>query len=175
MPLGRPTAYTAEIAAEVCARLADGETLRQICRSEHIPPATTVRQWVIDDREGFSVQYARARDLCIESWADEVVEIGDDASNDWMKRAGKDKGGDDESPSWVLNGEHVNRSRLRIESRKWLLSKLKPEKYGEKLELNGNLELKMGDEQLESRVTQLLGKAGIGALAGREGAAPEEA
>lgn len=170
MPSGRPTSYTAEIAAEVCARLADGETLRQICRSEHIPAATTVRQWVLDDREGFSVQYARARDLCLEAWADEITEISDDGSNDWIEReteAGR--------MTTSYNGDHVQRSRLRTDSRKWLLSKLKPERYGDKLELNGNLELKMADEQLESRVTQLLGKAGIAALARGEGAPPEEA
>jgi hypothetical protein len=70
----------------------------------------------------------------MEAWADEIVDICDDASNDWMER----NNGDDKESSWVLNGEHVQRSRLRIDTRKWLLSKLKPEKYGDKLQHGGD-------------------------------------
>jgi hypothetical protein len=132
MTVGRPSVYTEEIAAEICSRIAAGETLNQISRDERMPPRTTVLGWVLDDREGFSDRYARARDMQFEAWADEITEISDDGTNDWMERENKDG-----SSTTVLNGEHVQRSRLRVDSRKWLLSKLKPERYGDKLAVTG--------------------------------------
>lgn len=142
---GRPTAYTEAIAKEICQRLAEGETLSQICRSEHMPARPTVILWVLDDREGFSDRYARARDLLLEYWADETIDIADDGSNDWMRRESKDG-----NEALVFNSEHSQRSRLRVDTRKWLLSKLKPERYGDKLELGGKLTIKHEDalEQL---------------------------
>jgi hypothetical protein len=124
---GRPTLYTEAVAAEVCSRLATGETLRCICKDEHIPAASTVIGWALEDREGFSERYARAREMQREVWADEITDISDDGSNDWMKRENKDG-----SDAYLLNGEHVQRSKLRVDSRKWLLSKLEPKKYGDR-------------------------------------------
>lgn len=127
---GRPTLYTEALAAEICSRVALGETLNQVCRSEHMPARPTIVGWALEDREGFSDRYARARDLQLEHWADETLDIADDGQNDWMRRAGAD---DDKGAAWVVNGEHIQRSRVRIDTRKWLLSKLKPERYGDKI------------------------------------------
>jgi hypothetical protein len=131
-PRGRPTVYSAAVASEICERIADGESLRAICRDEGMPPENTVRRWAIEDREGFSAQYARAREAQAESLADEILEIADDATNDWNE-------GNDGAR--VFDHEHVNRARLRVDSRKWLLSKLLPKKYGDSLDLkhSGNL------------------------------------
>ncbi len=124
---GRPSKYTKEIAAEICRRLAEGESLRAICRDDDMPPESTVREWVLDDREGFAAHYARARDLFLDCMAEETLEISDDASNDWMMRKeGEDSG-------WRLNGDHVQRSRLRVDTRKWYLSKLAPKRYGDRM------------------------------------------
>jgi len=125
---GRPSIYSQELADKICLRLAEGETLRSICRDEAMPTRSTITEWVVNDREGFSDQYARARDMQLEYWSDEIIEIADDAHNDWMER----NGGED-NQSWIVNGEHVSRSKLRSDNRKWLLSKLKPERYGEKV------------------------------------------
>ena len=67
----------------------------------------------------------------MESWADEITEISDDGSNDWMTV--KRGGGEVE----VENREVVNRSRLRVDTRKWLMSKIAPKKYAERLALTG--------------------------------------
>lgn len=131
---GRPTKYTEAIATEICQRVGEGETLNQVCRSENMPARPTVVSWVLENRAGFSDRYARARDLQMEHWADEVIDVADDGTNDFMEKSS----GDDEKSSWVLNGEHVQRSRLRIDSRKWLLSKLKPERYGDKIQHTGD-------------------------------------
>jgi hypothetical protein len=126
MPAGRPTLYTQAIADEVCERMANGESLREICRSDHIPHEATVRTWSTDDREGFATQYARAREALMEYWADEIIDIADDGTNDWMQRKAQDG-----SVAKVLDAEHVQRSRVRIDSRKWLMSKLAPKRYGD--------------------------------------------
>lgn len=153
---GRPTSYTEALAEEICRRTADGETLSQICRDEHMPPRRTVVDWALDDRAGFSARYARARELLLERWADDITEIAEDGTNDWMERETKSG-----RIVKALNDEAVARSRLRIDSRKWLLSKLKPERYGDSLKLTGQLDLNhKTDDQLNARLAQLLGKTG---------------
>jgi hypothetical protein len=127
---GRPSAYSQQIADEICRRLAGGESLRAICRDEGIPDESTVRLWALDDREGFAAQYARAREVQFLAIADELLEIADDGSNDWMQRTGKGKSG-----GWELNGEHIQRSRVRIDTRKWILSKMLRKIYGDKAEV----------------------------------------
>src|SRR5687768_13754523 len=125
---GRPSEFTQAVANAICAELAAGKSLREICRADGMPAHSTVRGWVIDDREGFAAQYARARELQAEHWADEIIEISDDGTNDWVERKRKDG-----TVETALDNEHVNRSRLRVDSRKWLLSKLLPKKYGERV------------------------------------------
>lgn len=126
--MGRPSDFSVDISKEICTRLEGGRTLRDVCRDEDMPPEATVRKWAVEDREGFSAQYARARQAGYEAMADELLEIADDGSNDWMERQ-DDKG----NSTYVLNGEHVQRSRLRSDTRKWLLSKALPKIYGDKL------------------------------------------
>lgn len=124
---GRPSAFTQKTADAICARIADGESLRQICRDAAMPDKSTVMRW-LDAHAAFRDQYARARELQADHFADEILEIADDGTNDWMTREGKDGDGIE-----VANHEHINRSRLRVDSRKWLMSKLAPKKYGEKI------------------------------------------
>lgn len=126
---GRPTKYTKALANKICKHLAQGQTLRSICRMEGMPPESTVREWVVDDRNGFAAQYARARDIGLDAMADELMDVADDARNDWMLRE------DPDNPGFNFNGEHVQRSRLRVDTRKWYLSKLAPKRYGDRTHL----------------------------------------
>jgi hypothetical protein len=129
---GRPSLYSLELAARICERISSGESLRQVCRDETMPCTATVMKWAREIPE-FSEHYAKARDALLEHWAEEITEIADDGSNDWMNNA------DPENPGYKLNGEHINRSRLRVDTRKWLLSKLAARKYGDRIaaELTG--------------------------------------
>ena len=77
-------------------------------------------------------------------FADEIIEIADDASNDWMERERKDG-----STEAVLNYEHVQRSRLRIDARKWLMARMAPKKYGDKI-------THTGDENDEPLIVQIV-------------------
>lgn len=128
MVKGRPTLYTQEIADRICDELAKGRTLRAVCRDEGMPPESTVRYWALRDIEGFFAQYTEARQIGYFCMADEVLEIADDGQNDWMERHAED------NPGWQINGEHVQRSRLRLDTRKWLLSKALPKIFGDKLD-----------------------------------------
>lgn len=115
---GRPTVFKRKVFNEICRRLAEGQTLREICRDESMPARSTVRGWVIEDREGVSAQYARAEALGLEEWNDETLEIADDGSNDWMERRRKDG-----SIEVALDREHVERSKLRIAQRNWVIAR----------------------------------------------------
>lgn len=129
MTTGRPSSFTQEIADTICTRIADGESLRAICRDDAMPGKTTVFRWLLDEKyREFWDQYARAREMQADTFVDEIPDIADDGSNDWMLRNGKDG-----VPGYVENGEALNRSRIRIDARKWMAGKLRPKKYGEKV------------------------------------------
>lgn len=128
---GRPTSYTEEIAATVCNGLAQGNTLLQICAEDpSLPDHSTIRLWAQENRNGFFAQYARARDLGLDAMAEQLFSIADDGSKDYIERVG-----DSGQVFRIPDHEHMARSRLRIETRKWYLSKLAPKRYGEKVEI----------------------------------------
>lgn len=126
--MARPSDYTPEIADIICGRLAEGESLRAVCETEDLPDKSTVFRWLASKPE-FRDQYARAREIQAETLVDEILEISDDARNDYMAALGE---GED-TLAYRLNGEHVQRSRLRVDSRKWFASKVAPKKYGDKV------------------------------------------
>ena len=119
---GRPTIYTAELGERICDRLVDGESLLSICRDEEMPGRATILRWLHRHPE-FAALYRQARILAAELMADELLDIADDASKDWTVG---DRGG------LVADHEHVNRSRLRVDTRKWVLAKVLPQRWGEK-------------------------------------------
>ncbi len=127
---GGQSKYTEELATDICARLSTGQSLREISRASGMPAASTMVAWANDPvlYPGFSERYARARGTWLEVIADEILEISDDSSNDYISRTRSDG-----SNEQVLDAEHVQRSRLRVDSRKWLLSKLKPGVYGDRV------------------------------------------
>lgn len=132
MPAGRPSAFNDDIASVICERIADGESVRAICADDDMPSKSMVFRWLAAHQE-FRDQYARAKEAQLEHMADELLDIADDGTNDWMERKNADG-----TVSEVLNGEHIQRSRLRVDSRKWLLSKLVPKKYGDKIQHAGH-------------------------------------
>lgn len=111
--MGRPSDYSQQTADAICERLAEGESLRAICASDSMPSKAAVFRW-LGERAEFRDQYARAREEQAESLADEITEIADTA-------------------------EDAQIARLRIDARKWVASKLKPKRYGDRLELSGEL------------------------------------
>lgn len=117
--------YSEALAEEILRRVADGEGLKTICACPGMPTSTAVRKWIRDDkgsdsakgREGYGSRYARARELGCDSIAEEIISISDSPIlfND--------------EPNNAL----VQHARLRTENRRWLLSKIAPKQYGDKV------------------------------------------
>ena len=113
---GRPSLYTQELADEICSRLADGESLRKICRDDAMPEGRTVWKW-LRKHEEFVQQYARAKEEAADSLAEDIQNIADKTlSGDYEPQA----------------------SRVAIDAYKWTASKLKPKKYGDKIDHTTN-------------------------------------
>lgn len=128
---GRPTLYTEELAALICERVATSTLgLARLCETnQDLPSKFTINLWRYRYSE-FSTQYAQAKLKQADLLAEEMLDIADDGTNDWMESFGPDG----ESIGYKLNGEHVQRSRLRIDTRKFLASKLLPKQYGQHAE-----------------------------------------
>jgi hypothetical protein len=113
---GRPSKHTPEIEAEILERLASGESLRSICHDDHLPSDVTVRTWVIDDKEGISARYSRARAIGIDALRDKTL-------------------AEAEMP---MNPLDVPAAQLKWRARTWHLAKMRPEKYGDRTVLAGD-------------------------------------
>lgn len=128
---------------EICARLSKGEPLAVVCRDPHMPCDDTVRNWA-DKDEAVSRAIARAREAGHDSIAADCLAIADDARNDWMERQAAE--GDEKAAQF--NAEHVQRSKLRIDTRLKLLAKWDPKRWGERQQIEHT-----GKMTLESLVT----------------------
>jgi hypothetical protein len=130
-PVGAPSIFSQELADEICRQMATGRSLRSVCREKGMPDLSTVIRWLAKEGpkwDEFRTQYTRAREAMADAMAEELLEISDDGSNDWMDRQRQDG-----STERVLDHEHVQRSKLRVDTRKWLASKVAPKKYGERI------------------------------------------
>lgn len=132
--------YTATLGELICSLLAEGQSLRKICAIDTMPRVSTVMNWLAKGAaktkpyDSFLEQYTGAREAQAQIYADEIIDISDDATQDDLFN---DEG------KRVLNAEWVARSKLRVDARKWIASKLLPKKYGEKVtqEITGSLAL----------------------------------
>jgi len=107
MPAGRPSKYTKALADKICARIAQGESLRKICEDKAMPNIASVINWRREKPEFFA-HYTKAQEDRADHYADEIVEIADTA-------------------------EDAAKARLQVDARKWVASKLKSKAYGEKV------------------------------------------
>lgn len=121
----RPYAWTEEIEDELFKRIGKGEALRKICADDWLPSVDTVMKRLASGDEAFNERYARAKELQADTIFEQCLEIADDASTDFEVIDGVPQ----------LNREHVQRARLRIDTRRWMAGKLRPKVYGDKLDL----------------------------------------
>nr|DAS57165.1 MAG TPA: Sf6 terminase small subunit gp1, octamer, DNA-binding, CAPS buffer.65A [Caudoviricetes sp.] len=128
---GRPSKYTNKLADKICQMIAQGQSVRSICAKKDMISMQTFFRW-LRENDKFREQYARACEERSYMHAEDIIEIADNASNDYMEKL--------EGDGYIFNSENVQRSRLRIDTRKWLMSKLNPKVYGDKLDMttNGN-------------------------------------
>lgn len=122
--MGRPLEYTQEMGDLICERIATHSLgVKRLCaKYGDMPAEYTIQRWRYRVPE-FRVQYAQAKMIQADLLAEECLEIADDSSGDErMTEDGKT----------MIDGEFVARSRLRVDTRKWLASKLLPKQYGDK-------------------------------------------
>ena len=130
--VGRPSSVTPAVQLEICARLGSGENLTQVCRDPKLPSRTAITNALASGKPEFSefvTRYAQARDALLDAYADQIILISDDGTTDYITKTGRN-GHEYEA----VDQEHIQRSRLRVDSRKWILSKLRPDQYGDRVE-----------------------------------------
>jgi hypothetical protein len=110
--------YSDDVATKVCLRLALGETLNKICLDREMPSTATVKRWAVEDINGFGARYARAREMQVEYYADDIIDISDSVRD-------------------ATDNATVQAAKLAADNRKWLASKLYPRKFGDRLEMTG--------------------------------------
>lgn len=116
--MGRPPReFTQVVGDRICEQIVAGKSLRRICQAKAMPSVTTVMKWLREDPD-FASQYARAREEQADGYADELIDLAKKANED--------------------NAQAI---RVRADIIKWVCSKLKPRKYGDRLELQGGLNI----------------------------------
>lgn len=152
---GAPSKKTPAMMDTICRGIADGKSARVMCKEVGIDQST-LWDWLNKD-EAFSKQYARAREDQADLLADELLEIADDGSRDYAMVDGRE----------VVDHDHIQRAKLRVDTRKWVASKLKPKKYGDKLDLTGDLGVthKTADD-IRGAVNGILARFGVAQVVG---------
>lgn len=112
----KPVTYSDELFNTICDRLSEGESLRKICEDAEMPSKSNVLKWIRDSKE-LQDQYARAKQESSDAWAEEMIDIIKDTKED---------------------SNAIQKARLQIDTMKWLMSKQKPKKYGDKLDLTSD-------------------------------------
>lgn len=112
--VGRPTTYSDETVTEICRQIAEGRSLTSICKVDGMPDITTVYEWQRKHPE-FSQRYAKARQDAADTLADEILRISDELEH-------------------ATDPIQIQAARLRVESRRWIASRLKPQTWGDKVQ-----------------------------------------
>lgn len=117
--------YNEELGNFICEQVSTGKSLRTVCEQDGMPSMNGVMQWCIIN-PAFAGQYATA---CINKamvWADEIMDIADDSRNDYVEEIDEDG-----HLKTVFDAEHMKRTQLRVDTRKWYLSKIMPKQFGD--------------------------------------------
>jgi hypothetical protein len=133
---GRPTKYTPELAAEICKVISsNSRSLVSLCKENpHWPDRSKIYEWLHKFTE-FRDCYAQAKRQQIEALVDDILQISDDKSEDYIV-------GDD---GMTFNATAIQRARLMVDTRKWFASKLAPKIYGDKVQHEGTVGIKHSD------------------------------
>jgi hypothetical protein len=164
--MGRPTIYSDKLADEICERIMLGESLNSICRDDGMPNKLTVCRWLLkgtakkdNDLIDFCNRYEQARRVQAEIMSDDIIDISDNGTNDFVEKELRNG-----TSMAVCDHENINRSKLRVDSRKWIAEKLLPKKFGARQDIEiidkTSLIEKLNatdDEQLKAMIRKDLG------------------
>lgn len=110
--VGRPTDYTEALAADICEKLVEGQSLRAVCRLETMPSISSVMMW-LTKHPAFAEQYATSTEERAIGMFEDMFDIADDVEVDQAS---------------------IAKAKLRVDTRKWALARMNPRKYGDKVE-----------------------------------------
>lgn len=128
---GRPTKYTPELAATICAELSQGRSLRTICKAKDMPAASSVFLWLQKYPE-FSEQYMRAKRESADAMAEDILYISDTPVMGEIRTVRPDGSVE------IRQDEMLGHRRLQIDTRRWLMGKMKPKVYGDKVDVTSD-------------------------------------
>ena len=153
---GRPTIYRESIVKAICIRLSIGESLNAIVKLDGYPKKTTIFRWLHEKKE-FRDKYQHAREMQQEHYLDEIIEIADDGTNDYVTKEGKN--GEYEA----VDSEHIARSRLRVDTRKWVMERMAARKYAprsqvDNISTDGSMSPTYSDEKYKAAQDKMKGK-----------------
>ena len=120
--------YSPELAYEICDLIARGESILNISKREGMPSNTTFYKWMREIEE-FKALVETAKEDQADTLFEEMIKIADDGSEDHVL---------DLEGNIIFVKENVQRSRLKVDTRKWVVSRLQPKKYGERASLDVN-------------------------------------
>lgn len=132
--MGIPSLYSLDLAIKICDAISESQMgLKRLClENDWMPSSSTIKKWIREDtkendsdKEGFSTLYARAKEEQADSLVEEMLDIADDTTKDTLAGEFGEHG----------NAVAVARARLQVDTRKFIAAKLKPKKYGDKLDL----------------------------------------
>lgn len=127
-----------KIFTKIITRISDeGHSIRSILREKGMPSSSTFFKWLEDD-EKFSKRYARACEIRAEVLLEEMIDIADNVVDDFVDIKDFTNEGSEITVGKKVNYENIQRSKLRVDTRKWIISKLNPKKYGDKLDLTSD-------------------------------------
>lgn len=150
--MARPTSCTPELVEEICDRLIEGETLRAICRDQHMPSYRSVYRWCLASPE-ISSRIARAREAGFDAIADEALEIANTP-----KQGVRTEESDDGFKT--VRDDMLGHRKLQVETRLKLLAKWAPKKYGDKIDVTtGNESLNLTPEERKAKLAAIAAAA----------------
>ena len=136
---GRADTFSIEKGDEVCRRIAMGRTLRKVCDDEDMPNYTTVWRWG-NSHPAFRNQLMRARADSMFAWADDLIDISEDASAEYRLRIPLDDPRVERRENEDVNGvphavfrldnKHINRASLQIKTKQWLMERIASAEFG---------------------------------------------
>jgi len=136
-----------DIQDKICRGVSAGLTIGKVCAMDGMPARSIIYEWLVED-EAFSDTYARAREARADARSERIDDLAEEVKAGQL--------------------DH-NAARVIIDAEKWQASKENQKRYGDKLDLNGSLNVKLDDAQVESRLAHLIGKAGVAGLIGGTG------
>lgn len=165
--MGRPTIYSAELATTLCDYLARGESLRTACAHKGMPDVKTVFNWFSESnkelwRNDFLQQYTRAKQEAADMLAEQILDISNTPAKGKVTttRTTTDKDGNAVTITEVREDDMLGHRRLQVDTRKFLMAKMKPKIYGDKFDVTSDGEkIEVGRGMTIEEINAILDRA----------------